>query len=205
MACRRSARPRQWVPSPPPTARVGGGRREPGDKETLGIGCGGVWIEIGTSREQMHVGHASWIHRGAGLLRLPCLPAGPPFGGDRRPQYGDDRLGVFFCCCLGRRRRSSFRSTWWRWCACFRASGVSLIRHAPRRRWPVGAAVDVRLRLPITYTFLLCQAAAGSDSLAAAWTVPWSVLRWLKTMRARRRLRQRNASGVDMPSAFFLA
>ena len=34
----------------------------------------------------------------------------------------------------------------------FRASGVSLIRHAPRRRWPVGAAVDARLRLPITYT-----------------------------------------------------
>jgi hypothetical protein len=30
-----------------------------------------VWIEIRTSGEQMHVGHASWMHRGAGLLRVP--------------------------------------------------------------------------------------------------------------------------------------
>src|SRR4051794_24342900 len=41
----------------------------------------------------MHVGQAWWMNLGAGLRRGPCLPAGGPSSGDRRPQHRDDLLG----------------------------------------------------------------------------------------------------------------
>jgi hypothetical protein len=60
----------------------------------------------------------------------------------------------------------------------------------------IGGGPECRIGHP----FLLCQAAAGWEAVAALL----SVKRWLNTVRAKRRFRQRSASVLDMPSAFFL-
>ena len=69
--------------------------------------------------------HADAGPRSCPTLQHPSSPFGArqsaigPSRSDHRPQHGDDSSrGSPPCGRLGRTHRSSFRSTWWRWCAC---------------------------------------------------------------------------------------